>query len=132
MVNAPPHYLHPCGVETIDASEHANFALGNAIKYVLRAPNKGTELLDLQKAEFYLKRLITLLETVPDTAVWLSEEGRAIALDTLVHIHHWEVDNWWISHPRPEFYFRVIHEDWAAALTDVAHLITLVKNGNHA
>src|SRR5581483_2936486 len=38
MVNHPPHYTsHPSGVECIQVTEHMNFCLGNAIKYLWRA-----------------------------------------------------------------------------------------------
>lgn len=127
MVNHPPHYKHPSGVETILASEHANFCLGNAIKYVLRAPNKGTELLDLEKAEFYLKRLIGLLQAQPATLVWLSPDGKAVALETLITIRNWEEDRWFDNHPRPMFYTEVIHDDWEGALVQVRNLIKLAK-----
>lgn len=33
-----------------------DFCMGNALKYVLRAPHKGAEVEDLQKAAWYLKR----------------------------------------------------------------------------
>lgn len=35
-----------------------SFSLGNALKYMIRAPFKGTERADLDKAEWYLKRQI--------------------------------------------------------------------------
>lgn len=38
------------------------FHLGNAIKYILRAPNKEAELEDLKKARWYLDRAITRME----------------------------------------------------------------------
>lgn len=58
MVNHPQHYQH--GIEPIDyiESHNLNFNLGNVIKYVSRAPYKGTELEDLQKAKWYLEREI--------------------------------------------------------------------------
>ena len=58
MVNHPQHYAH--GIEPIDyiESHNLNFNLGNVIKYVSRAPYKGTELEDLQKAKWYLEREI--------------------------------------------------------------------------
>ena len=58
MVNHPQHYAH--GIEPIDyiESHDFNFNLGNVIKYVSRAPYKGTELEDLQKAKWYLEREI--------------------------------------------------------------------------
>ena len=38
------------------------FCLGNAIKYICRAPHKGSELEDLRKARWYLDREIGRLE----------------------------------------------------------------------
>lgn len=63
MVNNPPHYTnHPSGVECITITEHMNFNLGNALKYIWRADLKGNSIEDLKKAEFYLKREIALRE----------------------------------------------------------------------
>lgn len=58
VVNHPKHYTaHPSGVECITITEHFNFNLGNAIKYIWRAEEKnGLE--DLRKAEWYIKREI--------------------------------------------------------------------------
>lgn len=55
-VNHPKHYTsHPSGVECITVTEHMNFCLGNALKYIWRADEKnGVE--DLHKAIWYLKR----------------------------------------------------------------------------
>lgn len=38
------------------------FNLGNTVKYIARAPHKGTHVEDLKKARFYLDREITNLE----------------------------------------------------------------------
>lgn len=59
MVNHPRHYSAH-GIEPIDyiESHDLNFNLGNVIKYVSRAPYKGTELEDLKKAKWYLEREI--------------------------------------------------------------------------
>lgn len=58
-VNHPPHYkAHPSGVECITITEHMNFCLGNAIKYIWRADSKGNAIEDLQKARFYIDREI--------------------------------------------------------------------------
>lgn len=58
MVNHPPHYQH--GIEPIEfiESHNLNFNLGNVVKYVSRAPFKGTEVEDLKKALWYLEREI--------------------------------------------------------------------------
>ena len=56
-VNHPEHYTsHPSGVEVIQITEHLNFCLGNAIKYILRADLKGNRKQDLEKAVWYLNR----------------------------------------------------------------------------
>jgi hypothetical protein len=58
-VNHPPHYKqHPSGVECIEIAEHMNFNLGNVIKYVWRADEKGNDIEDLRKAAWYIQREI--------------------------------------------------------------------------
>lgn len=59
-VNHPKHYTsHPSGVECIQITEHHNFCIGNAIKYIWRAGLKGeSEVEDLQKAIWYINREI--------------------------------------------------------------------------
>lgn len=58
-VQRPTHYTsHKSGVECIQITEHLNFTLGNAIKYLWRADLKnGTE--DLKKAIWYIQREIS-------------------------------------------------------------------------
>lgn len=61
-VNHPKHYTgHPSGVECIQVTEHMNFCLGNAIKYIWRAGEKGDAVEDLRKARWYLDREIARL-----------------------------------------------------------------------
>jgi hypothetical protein len=59
-VNNPAHYTeHPSGVECIDITEHMNFCLGNAVKYIWRADLKHDNAIeDLKKAAWYLQREI--------------------------------------------------------------------------
>jgi hypothetical protein len=58
-VDHPKHYVsHPSGVECIQVTEHMNFCLGNAIKYIWRADLKGKDIQDLEKAVWYLQREI--------------------------------------------------------------------------
>lgn len=58
-INHPPHYTsHPSGVECIEITEHMNFCIGNAIKYLWRAGLKGDVIDDLQKAQWYIDREI--------------------------------------------------------------------------
>ena len=58
-VNHPKHYTeHPSGVEGIEITEHMNFCVGNAIKYLWRAGLKGEQVEDLRKARWYIDREI--------------------------------------------------------------------------
>ena len=70
-VEHPKHYTsHPSGVECITITEHHDFCVGNAIKYLWRAGlktnenenSKEAELRDLKKALWYIKRKIERLE----------------------------------------------------------------------
>ena len=59
----PEHYkTHKSGIECIQVTEHFNFCLGNAIKYIWRAGQKGSKLEDLKKARWYLDREIGRIE----------------------------------------------------------------------
>jgi len=61
-VNNPKHYTsHPSGVECIEITEHMNFCVGNAIKYLWRAGLKGEQVEDLRKARWYIDREIARL-----------------------------------------------------------------------
>lgn len=58
-VNHPSHYTsHPSGVECIAIIEHMTFNLGNAVKYLWRAGDKGNMIQDLEKAAWYIAREI--------------------------------------------------------------------------
>lgn len=62
-INHPTHYTsHPSGVEVIQITEHENFCIGNAIKYLMRHNLKGAPVQDLKKAIFYIDREIQRLE----------------------------------------------------------------------
>lgn len=70
IVNHPPHYKAANGVETIDVIEGftdpISWNMGNVIKYICRWQNKnGLE--DLKKAQFYLNRLIDIVENKEET-----------------------------------------------------------------
>lgn len=58
-VNRPKHYTQ-FPVEVIDLIEWLNFNRGAAVKYICRAglKNKDTELEDLRKAEWFIRREI--------------------------------------------------------------------------
>lgn len=69
MVNHPSHYnQNMTGLEVIDIIEGQNwgkgFNRGNSLKYLMRAGHKNqeTEIEDLEKAEWYLKREIDRLK----------------------------------------------------------------------
>jgi len=58
-VNHPIHYrCHPSGIECIQITEHFNFCIGNAIKYLWRAGLKDDPIQDLCKAIWYIEREI--------------------------------------------------------------------------
>lgn len=63
VINKARHYnQHKSGVECITVVEHMNFCLGNAVKYIWRADEKGNDLEDLRKAKYYLEREIARRE----------------------------------------------------------------------
>ena len=67
-INHPPHYTaHPSGVECIQITEGFSFNIGNAIKYLWRADEKGAPLDDLKKAGWYIEREITRRINVGNT-----------------------------------------------------------------
>lgn len=49
-------------MECIQITEHMSFNLGNVIKYLWRADEKGSDLQDLKKAAWYLGREIARRE----------------------------------------------------------------------
>lgn len=63
-VNKPAHYrAHPSGVECIQITEHMNFCLGNAVKYIWRAGLKTDDpIVDLEKARWYIDRELERLK----------------------------------------------------------------------
>lgn len=65
MVNSPPHYRAIpakcyCGkpIECIQITEHMNFNIGNAVKYLYRCDFKENPVQDLEKAAYYIEREI--------------------------------------------------------------------------
>lgn len=64
-VNYPAHYTaHPSGIECIQITEHMDFCLGNAMKYLWRAGQKDGHptTQELRKAIWYVERKIAQLE----------------------------------------------------------------------
>lgn len=64
-VNSPKHYTdsHP-GMECIDLTADTTFCLGNCCKYLWRYHSKGRPLEDLEKARWYLCRVIDYGEKI--------------------------------------------------------------------
>lgn len=62
-VNHPVHYTsHPSGIEAIQVTEHMNFCVGNAMKYLWRSNLKSLDPVeDLRKARWYIDREISRL-----------------------------------------------------------------------
>lgn len=56
-VNHPNHY-NQYQKEVIELVEKLGFDLGNCAKYILRAPYKGREKEDLEKAKWYLRHMV--------------------------------------------------------------------------
>lgn len=73
-VNHPSHYTsHPSGIECIQITEHMNFCIGNAVKYIWRAglkrgavQDRELAIQDLEKARWYLDREIKRLQSTSD------------------------------------------------------------------
>jgi hypothetical protein len=68
-VNHPQHYLH-YKREVIELTSLLDFTLGNAVKYILRAPFKGNTEEDLAKACWYLNHEHTRKYSVVPTKVF--------------------------------------------------------------
>ena len=76
-VHNPDHYNHlPNGIECIDVTEHFDFLVGNAIKYLWRAgkKDKDKEVEDLEKAIWYIKKKIASIQSVNKTNTDSHEE----------------------------------------------------------
>ena len=66
-VNHPSHYTQ-YEHEVIELTEQLDFCVGNACKYILRAPYKGNEIQDLRKALWYIDRSVKAQSLVPHQA----------------------------------------------------------------
>ena len=72
-VNHPTHYTSVVpGIECIEVTQHFNFNLGNAIKYIWRSGSKGNQVEDLSKAAMYISFELERLEMA---ALDRAEEG---------------------------------------------------------
>jgi len=87
------HYKsHPSGIEAIEITQYESFLRGNIIKYVLRAPYKGAELEDLEKAAEYLQWEI---ERVKEDQFW-AKFDETVVKDRLEELeemrNEWDLD----------------------------------------
>ena len=60
-VNHPAHYggkRNPYEAIKVIEAWGLSFHLGNTVKYIARAPHKGAQIQDLEKARWYLDRAI--------------------------------------------------------------------------
>ena len=81
-VNHPPHYLtQKRGVVCIQITEHLNFCLGNALKYIWRCDSKGQPIQDLKKAVAYLEREITRRINAANSAPLVAQTVLPYAID---------------------------------------------------
>lgn len=95
-VERPKHYnVHPSGIECIELAELFPFCLGNTIKYCWRMglkAERATDLQDLGKAEWYLKRQIEY-NRLHEDSVGIAQPAKAlqdarVALVERIVAHH--------------------------------------------
>lgn len=80
LVNHPPHYEEQAiKLEPIDFCERLPFCEGNALKYCFRAGHKdgASELQDLKKAQWYLKRRL-------GESAWCASAAQEVDFETLM------------------------------------------------
>lgn len=74
-VNSPRHYTDShAGMECIDLTADTSFCLGNCCKYLWRYKAKGRPLEDLEKARWYLCRVIDYDEKI----AWTQRQTRIL------------------------------------------------------
>lgn len=80
-VHSPSHYLKAAiTIEPIELTARLDSCLGQALQYVFRAPYKGNEREDLEKAIFYLKKEVEIFEHNPYVSV-------KVPLSAIPYIH---------------------------------------------
>lgn len=88
MVNHPPHYRHPSGIECIVFTRHLSFDAGNAFKYIWRADAKNGRQ-DIEKARWYLRDAIAHGDA-PFLQSWYTVQAQ---LDVVLY-HETNRDRW--------------------------------------
>lgn len=84
-VNKPAHYTQQ-PVECIEFTQHMNFCMGNAFKYIWRYADKnGVE--DLKKAQWYLRRQLAVWPDFAgvEEAVWWELDSGLSACEFGIH-----------------------------------------------
>lgn len=86
MIDHPDHYTK-LGVEVIDIIRYFDFRTGNAVKYLLRAPFKGSHIDDLKKCLWYLDDLLNnnpkkwfAIVLTPEQAQKIQDTKRALVI----------------------------------------------------
>lgn len=103
-VNSPKHYTdsHP-GMECIDLTADTTFCLGNCCKYLWRYHSKGRPLEDLEKARWYLCRVIDYGEKI----AWTRQQYdilTALVAHTVGEIERLAINLWEHNGERPTVY----------------------------
>lgn len=91
-VNHPQHYERG-PFECIELTQHYDFCLGNAIKYVWRHQSKGHALEDLAKAKWYVEHEAKHHSIVCEPAPWMSRRYRL--LRKLEQANHADARDFW-------------------------------------
>jgi hypothetical protein len=87
-VNHPAHYggeNNPFEAIKVIENWQLGFSAGNALKYILRAKNKGAELQDLKKALWYLRRWRDRGDT---TVAWVAQ----VSIAPMQLFEHYNLD----------------------------------------
>lgn len=94
-----PHY-NVGGIEVIDLIEDwgmgRGFRIGNAIKYVLRAPHKENYVTDLKKAYYYILRELTVTAAETEQS-WITDSPLTKSYRAADISQSWSLDNWRMS-----------------------------------
>lgn len=92
-VNHPAHYESNGPFECIELTQHFNFCIGNAIKYVWRHMDKGKPFEDLSKALWYIQREIDTTDSDYSPA----PTGAARKLFTLSDMDYAHMADFWYA-----------------------------------
>lgn len=116
----PDHYkTHQSGIECIEITEHMNFCIGNAIKYLWRSGLKGNAVDDLQKAAWYIDREIARLKKAEVDQMELcrpAEISQALKTPDCIHAMSEYIDNekYSVTFEEDEAFASLKSENWNA------------------